>query len=182
MQATEEKTQEKVFKLPKKVLKLKPVKKVRGDHGEIHLKHEANFLFGQSKNTMAPVIYKNGSYKNPLTREEQAFFEDSSKSGLSFGPGDLSVTKKTDNFWTSREATIRLDENTVTLDLSNPHDYLKYAILRSDVDRVALDPEWLEEKSPNRKLTFMYVLEPINYQENKKAKEYVNKPDVFLLD
>lgn len=173
------KNTEKEFELPNVKVRLKPVKRVRGKNGEIHLKHEASFLFKDSKFVLAPVTYENGTYKNPLTREEQKYFENPDKSGLSFMPGDLSVTKKENNFWSSKEARITLREESYILDLSNPFDYLKYAILRSHSRLVAMSPEYLEVNSPMNKRSYKWVIEPMDYYKKKEAQNYFDTAEIY---
>lgn len=170
----------KEFKLPNTVLKLKPIKRARGKHGEIGVHHEANFLFGNAKNTFSPIIMKKGITSSPLTREEQEFFEDPNRSGLPFERGHLSVhNKKEDNFWISKESRIRLGEDPIEFDLSDPMSYIKYKILLSNDEIICPDPEYLEPTHPKNKLTYKYVFEPLNYHENKKAEKYDRTRDIY---
>lgn len=89
-----------------------------------------------------PLSRGTGELINPLTAEEQEFFEDKSKSKMDFNVGDLSPYKKPDDrsgiipYWYRKEVVIRkpdtvVDSTTVlaTLDLSNPEQYLEYKIL-----------------------------------------------------
>lgn len=179
--SVEEKKDSKVkeFTLPNIKLKLKPIKKAKGKNGEIHIKHEANFLFGHAKNGFSPKIYDKGNLVNPLTREEQRFFENPDKSGLSFMPGDLAVTKKQDNYWKSPEARVRLSEETLILDLSLPLDYLKYKSLLTHKNLFAKKPEHLEHGNPNWRKEYLYVFEPMDYQMNKRAKDYVDEAELY---
>ena len=63
-----------------------------------------------------PVVESTGSYKNVLTNEEKAFFED--LLGI-----NLSVHNKVDNYWDNYQVTLNKSDN--YFDLSNPDDYIK---------------------------------------------------------
>jgi len=175
-------TQNKVeaeFELPKTKVRLKPVKKVRGKNGEISLNHEANFLFNTSKNTYEASIYKKGNYTSPLTREEQKYFENPEKSGLSFMPGDLAVDKQVNNYWTSQRARFSLGEDSKVFDLSQPLDYLKMKILLSHDDQFAKEPEHLEHGNVNRKATYRYVFVREGYDNEKKSQDYYSEAELW---
>lgn len=95
-----------------------------------------------------PVDRKTGALIEPLTDKEREFFE-SDRAGLGFKPGDLLANqfvtdplrhnKILKSYWTKHSYTLRksgkIDEESVldTLDLTNPMDYLNYAILRSNI-------------------------------------------------
>lgn len=168
------------FKLPNKKLKLKPVKTVRGKNGEIHLKHEANHLFGNAKDTFEPAIFKKGRYVSPLTRDEQKFFENPEDSGLSFQPGDLAVDRpKGKNFWTSKRARLSLNEDTQHFDLNNAYDYLRYKILLTHPELIAATPDYLKEGNLNFRPTFRYVFVPDGHEKEEKAKEYYSEAEMW---
>lgn len=89
-----------------------------------------------------PLSRGTGELINPLSKEEQEFFEDKSSSGMDFNVGDLSPYKKPDDkngvipFWYRKEVIIRkpdtvVDSNTILteLDLSRPEHFLEYKIL-----------------------------------------------------
>lgn len=168
------------FELPDKKVKLKPVKKVKGKNGEISLKHEANFLFRNAKNTFEASIYKNGNYISPITRKEQKFFENPELSGLSFTPGDLAVDRpKATNYWLSKRARYSLAEDSLIFDLSRPLDYLKYKILMSHEGLVAEHPDHLEHGHLKRKATYLYVFEELDHEAKKKSKEYHTEAEMW---
>lgn len=175
---TAEKVETKGFKLPNKKLKLKPVKKARGKNGEITVRHEANFLYRNAKNRFEPCLYQDGQLRNPLTKEEQQYYE-SDECPLSFKPGDLAVDKDEKNYWTSKRARITLDENSLEFDLSDDMDYLKYKILLTYPKLFAAKPEYLEKGNPNWRREFLYVFEPINYEEHKKAENYASESEMY---
>jgi hypothetical protein len=96
--------------------------------------HDGEFMFTGAKQRFCVPRLPNGALADPLTEDERKFFE-SAEGGLSLKPGDLSVYKKDDNYWERME--IVLDKNGVTLDLSNPMDYIRYAILRANKHLIA---------------------------------------------
>lgn len=95
-----------------------------------------------------PVDRKTRALVEPLTDKEREFFE-SDRAGLGFKPGDLLANqfvtdplrhnKILKSYWTKHSYTLRksgkIDEESVldTLDLTNPMDYLNYAILRANI-------------------------------------------------
>lgn len=75
---------------------------------------------GAVKTYTVPVIGSTGNYKDVLTKEEKAFFEE--LLGV-----NLSVYVKNDNYWDNY--TVDLTKHDNILDLSNPNDYIKYKVL-----------------------------------------------------
>lgn len=175
------------FKLPKfdpqdpkkHVVKVLPVKRVRGKDGYINLQHENNFLFGRSKITLPPKLRNaSGSLVSPLTQDETAYFENSELSGLPFKRGDLSVhNKDEDNFWYSREARITLTETPLELDLSDSMDYIKYKILLSNYDKICPDPDALNDS--RNKQTYKFVIRPYHYEDKSKIKKFNRTKDIY---
>ena len=164
----EEKVETKGFQLPGGKVRIMPLKRKRGRNNEIDESHENNFLFGTSSIQIVPKIHKNGSLRSPLTTEETKFFENSALSHLPFEPGELSIHKKTDNFWrNSKNSRIKLTETPMTLDLSDAMDYIKYKILLSNDDKIAPSPE---EK--DNKLTYKFVIVPEGYEDKARSKKF----------
>lgn len=134
MSTTEEKVVSK-FELPNRKVKVKPI---RRKGGWLAPGHEASFLFKGSYYEMTVAVDERNRVVNPLTREEQEFFEDPIRSGLDFGKGDLNTTKKKeDNYWFTSKARLRLKDEITHLDLSNAEDYLLYKILLTCKDIIA---------------------------------------------
>ena len=103
----------------------------------------------------------------PLNKEEIDYFENKSKSGMSFDVGDLSPhVDGRKNFWRSKRSKIVLTDKPRELDLSTPKDYMDYKILLSNSDFIApsLDKEF-------DKLTFVYVM----ISEDEVQKKAVEK-------
>jgi len=125
--------------LPKRIIHVKPVVW----EGWLHKGHSGVWLNdGAIMAITVPVSRSTGELINPLTKEEQEFFEDRSRCGMDFAPGDLSPYKKPDPkdgkipYWHWKEVIIRkpdtiVDNDTVvlTLDLSIPEKFLEYKIL-----------------------------------------------------
>lgn len=128
-----------MFTLPKKKVLVKPVVW----EGWLPKGHSGAWLNDGAIMTISvPISRASGELINPLTPEEQEYFEDSVKSGMDFSKGDLSPYKKPDYkndkvpYWYWKEVVLRkpdtiVDNDTVltVLDLSIPDQYLDYKIL-----------------------------------------------------
>ena len=97
----------------------------------------------------APVLRSSGTYKNILTNEEKEWLEEA----LDLDYGALSVYKSQNNFWDT--FYVELTKEGLHLDLSNPSDYLKYAVLRANSESIAPS---VEERIERPKLTYKYEL------------------------
>ena len=89
---------------------------------------EATMMTSTSRSIVLPMKLSTGRLVDPLTDSERTFLE--KKLGI-----DLDVNAKEDNFWSSREATIRIhktsrDLNSATLEfnLNDPYEYILYKI------------------------------------------------------
>lgn len=141
MTKSEIKTEKEEFKLPNKIILVKPVIRETTMNPK---NHSGNWMYDNGRIAITPrVSPENGQIVNPLTKEEQEWFEtskDAKVDGYDFKLGDLAANKRTDNFWEEfnvqiikkTRGPIKEDEVLMTLDLSNPSDYLKYAVLRSN--------------------------------------------------
>lgn len=165
----------KEFSLPeeKTIVKIKPIKRVRGKFNEITKDHLANFIFGPGKRH----YMANLSNGNPLTKKEQEFFEDSEKSGLPFKRGELSHILKENNYWKDVTNRVSLDERGITLDLSLSEDYLIYKWLLSNKDEFAEHPDVLE--GATNKKTFKWVAVPEEYKDTKAVSKYNKQKEIF---
>lgn len=155
------------FVLPNKKIYIKPIiKKGRWLSEE----HSGNFMYDNTKLTITvPLHAQTGQLVDPLTREEREFFENRSKSGLDFSPGDLNVFKRENkltgelNFWLNFEYRIFKNQGVVTpdtvldiLDLSKPMDYIKYKVcLTNSLPGGQVAPSWSER---NEQGTYRIVL------------------------
>lgn len=96
-----------------------------------------------------PVLRSTNNYKNVLTKEEMSYLEEAL--GLDFGA--LSVYKKENNYWDNYY--VELTKEGITLDLSDPEDYIKYAVLRANSDFIAPS---VQERIDRPKVTYRYEL------------------------
>lgn len=141
MTATKATTKESKFTLPNKIILVKPILR----YSTINPKgHSGNWMYdGGQLDIVARLDSLTGRIVDPLTQEEREFFEKSEEAkelGLDFKPGDLSANKSKDNYWENmsvkiiKKAVGPISEDTVLhkFDLSDPHQYLQYAILRSN--------------------------------------------------
>ena len=159
---------ENTFTLPKKVILVQPVRR-KGNW--IPTGHEADFLFKHSYFSIVVPKLQNGELKDPLTEEERTYFE-SQKGGLALKSGDLSIYKKENNYW--NKFKVKLDKNTLKLDLSNPIDYIRYKVLLSNSDIVAPS---LNEKF--KKGTYKYVLAEEGSMDQEFVKSANSKKEAY---
>jgi hypothetical protein len=140
----------KAFSLPTGKVHVKPI--VRSGRW-LPIGHSGAFMYDHTVlGIQVPVDRQSGRLKNPLTKEEQRFFENDA--GLDLKQGDLNPYKKTDNYWTDFRVSIRksdeiVTDNTIlmTLDLSDPMDYLQYKVLLSNTkpDGGIVAPSWQDK-------------------------------------
>lgn len=154
------------FKLPNRKVKIVPLKRKRG---LLPKEHEASFLFKESYYEVCVPVDERGRMKDPLTPEERAFFE-SPSSGMDFEPNELSVTREK-NYYTKKKAKVRLKNEVTYLDLSRPDDYMKYKILLTVKDRIALSDDPRETK-----VTQKFAL----VDENHETQQQLNELDTKL--
>lgn len=159
-----------VFALPNKKVKVLPVVK----KSWLPKGHEAEFLYKHSVNTFTiPKSAVNGSYVNPLSKEEQDHLE--GHPGLSLSAGDLSVHKRENNFWKSIFKPIRLSKDARTLNLSDPMDYITYKVLLTNDDYIAPDAY-----SSQRKASYKYMIVEEGYEDSKKSSSANIVADAYL--
>lgn len=139
------------FKLPNKKVTVKPIIKPTAMIPDVN--HRAAFLAPNAKYRIIVPTLRNGTYKNPLTNEEKEFYENE-EWGLGYGRNTLSVLKKEDNYWDNFE--VFLGKEMLTLDLSNPEDYLKYKVLLASSDLIAASHRDVKDKF---KATYKFYLE-----------------------
>jgi hypothetical protein len=179
---------EKKFELPNVKVHLKPILR---DGSWLPIGHSGNFMYDHTGiGVMTPIDKLTGKLHNPLTREEQVFFE--TESGLDFKEGDLNPYKKKDNFWNDFKVTIRKSDSIVTdktilmtLNLANPIEYLQYKILlaNSQPDGGLIAPNW-EQREWSGTYRIALVHEGEQHVDKikkadmmKKAYKYLSKID-----
>lgn len=160
------------FVLPNRIVHVKPVIWNTGWLNFMGGKsHSAAWRHDNASITLqVPIDGKTGVLKEPLTEDERKYFE-SDRCPLGFKEGSLLANiyvedtrnnKVLKSEWTKRsykvsKASGTIDEDTIldTLYLSNPTDYLKYAILRANIGSfVAPDAD---HKKANRKYLIYLV-------------------------
>jgi hypothetical protein len=145
--------------LPNKRVKISPV--MRGNGWITDPEHEAFFLLGNSTINVTVPRDRNGHFICPLNEAERAWFEDKTKSGMSFEPGELSPYKKKDNFW--QKYKLRLGKDVKELDLSRPTDYLDYKVCLVNKDLVAPDAN-----NKYSKASIKYMIVSDDYEMNSR--------------
>lgn len=120
--------------LVNKKVKVKPIVRSGGwlDKG-----HDGEFMFsGCKRSYVLPIDAKRGTLVSVFkTKEEQIYFERE----LSLKEGDLSSYKKEGNFW--KGFRVEVNKDGLTLDLSDPMDYLRWKVLGSCPE---IAPSWAE--------------------------------------
>lgn len=117
--------------------------------------HSGAFMYDHTvMGIQVPIDRNTGRLMNPLTPEETEFFENDA--GLDLEKGALNPFRKRDNFWTDFRVSIRKNDDIVTdqtvlmtLDLSQPMDYLQYKVLlcNSKPQGGLVAPSWEERNS-----------------------------------
>lgn len=101
-----------------------------------------------------PVLSSTGNYKNPLTSSEKAFLE----KAMNLDFNALSVYGK---FWD--DYFISVTKDGISLDLSDPSDYLKYKVLLANNNAIAPSIEDMQDRP---KATYQYVLVHEDEEDN----------------
>jgi len=119
--------------------------------------------------TFSVPLLRNGQFANILTNAEKKFFERT----MGLQEGALSVHKKENNYWSSKnpEATVNLNKYDTYLDLSSPIDYIKYKILLANKDVICPDSKTLQDYP---KESYQYVLIKSNDELDDKKNRMTN--------
>lgn len=162
------------FTLPNKKVRVVPVIK----KGWLPPGHEAEFLFQNAQHVFTvPKDSRTGTYANPLTVEEQHCLEN--HPGLSMSEGDLSVHKPVNNYWKTVKGIggfkpIKLGKDPITLDLSDPMDYITYKVLLLNKDYVA--PSATEARG---RLSYKYMIVDFEYEDERLSNEANTFADAY---
>ena len=167
------------FRLPNVKVHLKPIlrKGVWLPEG-----HSGHFMYDNTSIVVqVPIDKFTGRLKNPLTKEEQTFFE--TEAGLDLNVGDLNPYKKENNFWGDFRVRVRKSDSIVSdktilmsLDLSNPIEYLQYKVLllNSIPEGGIVAPSWeTREDSGTYKIALVH--------EGQQHADKVKKADKMKL-
>ena len=98
---------------------------------------------------VVPILRSTGGYKNILTNDEKEFLEEA----LGLDSNALSVYAKVNNYWDNYKVV--LPKEGISLDLSNPEDYIKYKVLLANNDIVAPS---VRERLERPKATYQYEI------------------------
>lgn len=99
--------------------------------------------------TLCAPMLRTGKYKNVLTNDEKEAIEQA----MLLDDNALSIYKTTDNFWDNFK--VSLTKEGLHLDLSDPEDYLRYAVIRANDDIVAPS---IEERQDRPKQTYRFEI------------------------
>lgn len=190
--------------LQNRKVKLMPVKRPNSWNQKFRIEkngseiNDSGFMYANAKSWISvPLDRKTGLlvqvFDNTTRRKtveypdveltEQEFFE--RKLGLS--PGDLDPNKSlqlpngtriNDSFWKKIEGTVTLMNESIELDLSIPHDMLRYKVLATHF-RTLIAPSL---KDQGRKSTYRYVImdiEQIYKEENAKLNLEIEATSEF---
>lgn len=122
--------------------------------------------FGAKISFCVPTLRNSKTLVDPLTKSEKDFLEDY----MGLEPNALSVHKKREeNFWTNRIVTV--GKEGITLDLSDPMQYINYKILLANKDMIAPSMEALRDEPLE---TYKFVL----VSESEVFSETANKVNI----
>lgn len=146
------------FELPQKKVYIKP--NLANPGWVKNPKSPAFFKMEGTFDRLVCAQLRNGQLANVLTKEEKEFLE----KALNMEENALSIHRKKDNFWHTQY--VSLGRDTITLDLSQPMDYIKYKIALTNKFIVAQSQA---EARSNK--TKYYIEDPSDVQKevNKKA-------------
>lgn len=153
--------------LRREKVEVKPILRKGGWLQDIDKDHDGAFMFTGTFFRLrgVPVDVNSKVRVQPLTSNEQAWFE-SPASGLDLAQGDLSVYKMKDNYWDRFE--VKLSKDGLTLDKSNPMDYLKYKFLLAHSNLICGNPDLI---NTSQEFKFMLVEEGFEVIDTNKRAE-----------
>ena len=139
--------------------------------------HSGSFMYDHTVlGIQVPIDGNSGRLKNPLTKEEQEFFENDA--GLDLEKGDLNPYKKKDNYWVDFRIALRKSDEIITdksvlmtLDLSDPMQYLEYKVLMCNTSQAGglVAPSWQERKNSGTYKVALVHEGQQNYEKVKRA-------------
>ena len=156
--------------LEKRKIKLKPIIKPGGMNPK---GHDGEFMYtGTEIIFVLPYNVRKGRLESVLTPEEQKFFEEALDE-------DLSIHRKTNNFWHRFSIRIRKDDklmdNGYELDLSDPLDNLRYRLLKI---QPLVAPDW---ESRFRRGEYRFALVDERDEEIRHAEQVDVKKEAYLF-
>jgi hypothetical protein len=150
------------FKLPNKKVRVRP--NLENSGWIKNPRHAAFFKVEGAYESYPVAMLKSGQLKNPFTDEEKLFLEEH----YGYEVNTLSVYKKDSPL---REINVRLTKDGMSLDLSNPDDYIIYKVLLTNSDKIA--PSVKERKA---KATYkFYIEDEAEIAEMKSSDANINQ-------
>jgi len=150
------------FKLPNKKVRVRP--NLENSGWIKNPRHAAFFKVEGAYESYPVAMLKSGQLKNPFTDEEKVFLEEH----YGYEVNTLSVYKKDSPL---REINVRLTKDGMSLDLSNPDDYIIYKVLLTNSDKIA--PSVKERKA---KATYkFYIEDEAEIAEMKSSDANINQ-------
>jgi len=160
---------DKLFEKPGFVSRKVKVKIIRRDGGWLPPEHEASVMMQDSKIIFCvPASASTQLLINPLAgldKDQLNFL--AKKMGLKDGE-EFNIYRKENNFW--RRFEVRLTRDGDYFDLGTPVDFLKWAVLRTDSDKIA--PSWNDRFNRG---TYKFAL----IEEGEEDKQKINKADMM---
>jgi hypothetical protein len=159
MEETMEKKEVSGFILPKKKISIKP--NFTNPGWIKNSKHVAFFKMEGTFDRYGVPMKRNGGLVNIFTDAEKEYLE--RVTGL-----NLSVYN--DDYWAKK--TIKLNRNGLTLDLSDPEDYIQYCLARANTEFIAPSI-----KDKNNRATYRYYIEDAEEAQVIKSQRASNIKD-----
>lgn|SRR5699024_4691979 len=159
--------EEKKFKLPEEVITVKFIPRKRGMAANVGDDHviSGGMLDRASRKLSAP-LQRNGSIANILSTDEKNYLEEITGLNLSVH-GD---------FWKNFKVSLFKSDAANKFDLSNPMDYLQYAILRAYKNTIA--KSW---KDRNKRLEYQFAIVRSGEEEQEDIKAFNFKKEAFKM-
>ena len=163
---------EKTFTLPNEKIRVEFIKRQKGS-----IINEKHVLYGGMSETARRHLVPRRSkstfnYIQLLSKEEQKHLEDL----LSLKEGDLNVYKENNNRWD--KINVDLKKEGITLNLSDPIDYMRYKMILSYDDLVA---ESLADRKLKNKRTYEFVVVRKGEKSNITVNIYNIKKEAYAI-
>jgi len=152
-----------------KKIKIQPVTREGSWLSQISKNHDGAFMFTGTWGHYTVPQAPDGKLFNVLKGVSDEVISWLEKE-IGLEKGELSpFRQKKNNFWQRNKLSrVRLNKDGLTLDLSNPYDYIKYLVLKSNIEIVA--PSWNERYNKGT-YRFAFVDEDTVIKEGSKKAE-----------
>lgn len=130
-----------------------------------------------AKRSFVLKVTEDGSYVDVLSRDEQRCLE----RAMGLNEGDLNPAKRENNFFSETNprgiSRVTLHKSDNIFDLSNPEDYIKVAILKTNDSRIAKS---MNELQDNPLPTYQFVIINEEAETNRVATKLNNKTQAWV--